>query len=72
MTVNHGGNLTKEYFLAYISLVMNAHNCSLNQARDYMIDHFFKGNPRTFGKYTYSNFAEAVKEFPHIKKEHSL
>ncbi|MEK9197323.1 hypothetical protein [Ureibacillus sp. FSL E2-3493] len=43
MTVNHGGNLPKEYFLAYINLVMNAHNCSLNQAEDYMLDHFLKG-----------------------------
>lgn len=68
MTVNHGGNLRKEYFLAYINLVMNEHNCSLKQAQDYMMDHFFKGNIYSFGTYTYSNFVKAVQEFSEVKK----
>lgn len=62
MTVNHGGNLPVEYFLAYIKLVMKAKNCSLLQAQDYIVEHFFKGDTDTFGKHTYSNFIKAIQE----------
>lgn len=63
MVVNNGGNLSKEYFLSYLKLVMNAHNCTLTQAQNYMLDHFFKGNICTFGKHTYDNFLNAVNEY---------
>ncbi|MEA0552984.1 hypothetical protein U1P98_04570 [Lysinibacillus irui] len=62
MTVNNGGKLSKEYFSAYLSLVMNANQCSVLLAKEYMEEHFFKNNIDTFGKYTYSNFLKAVKE----------
>lgn len=62
MIVNNGGNLSKEYFVSYLKLVMNAKQCSLVQAKDHMEIHFFKRNVQSFGKYTYSNFSKALKE----------
>lgn len=41
---------------------MNANNSSLIQAQNYMMEHFFKGNENTFGKYSYSNYLKAIKE----------
>lgn len=62
MTVNNGGKLSKEYFSAYLNLIMNANQCSKSQAKEYMEEHFFKNNKDTFGQYTYSNFLKAVNE----------
>ena len=62
MIVNSGGKLSKEYFVSYLKLVMNAKQCSLLQAKDHMEIHFFKSDVQSFGKYTYSNFLDAVKE----------
>lgn len=62
MIVNSGGKLSKEYFVSYLKLVMNAKQCSLVQAKDHMEIYFFKRNVQSFGKYTYSNFLKAVEE----------
>ncbi|SOC42941.1 hypothetical protein [Ureibacillus acetophenoni] len=62
MIVNSGGKLSKEYFVSYLKLVMNAKQCSLVQAKDHMELHFFKRDVLSFGEYTYSNFMEAVKD----------
>lgn len=67
MIVNNGGNLSKEYFVSYLKLVMNSKQCSLVQAKDHMEIHFFKRNVKSFGEYTHSKFLEAVKELSILK-----
>ncbi|QCR32307.1 hypothetical protein [Lysinibacillus sp. SGAir0095] len=62
MTVNNGGNLSKEYFNAYIRLIMNARNCSLEDAEVYIYEHFFNGNSHSFGEFSYSSYLKAVEE----------
>lgn len=60
MTVNNGGNLSSEYFSAYLKLVMNAKECSIEEAQKYLLVHFFGGNVNSYGKYSYSNYLKAV------------
>jgi len=60
MVVNSGGNLSEEYFRAYLSLVMNARSCSLEDAKDIMFKTFFQGNFASFGPITYSSYINAV------------
>ncbi|MEI4768187.1 hypothetical protein WAX74_00755 [Psychrobacillus sp. FJAT-51614] len=62
MTVNNGGKLSKEYFVSYIQLVMNARTCSVEEACRFVLEQFFKGNKHTFGDYSYGNFLSACKE----------
>lgn len=61
MVVNSGGNLSEEYFRAYLSLVMNARSCSLEDAEDYMMKTFFEGNLASFGPISYASYINAVK-----------
>ena len=61
MTVNHGGNLTEESFHAYLSLVMNSRNYTLEKAGDFMLETFFKGNLATYGPVSYVSYIKAVK-----------
>ncbi|MGD6802940.1 hypothetical protein [Rossellomorea aquimaris] len=60
MTVNHSGKLTKEYFISYLTLVMNSKGCTLQQAKDITFHKFFKGNFQMYGEDTYNAFLEAV------------
>ncbi|OCA85807.1 hypothetical protein A8F94_13120 [Bacillus sp. FJAT-27225] len=60
MTVNHGGTLKKEYFLAYMKLVMNFRNCSVNEAKELAMELFFKNDKDSYGTETYANFLKAV------------
>lgn len=61
MTVNHGGFLTEEYFRAYLSLVMNSRNCTLETAKDFMVTTFFKGDLSFFVPVSYASFINAFK-----------
>lgn len=36
MVINHAGNLKKDYFVSYIRLIMNAHQCNVENAKDYV------------------------------------
>ncbi|WP_313894863.1 hypothetical protein [Psychrobacillus sp.] len=60
MTVNNGANLSKEYFISYLKLVREAKSFSLEQAQDYMVNHFFKNNYNIYGKDSYCNFLQAI------------
>lgn len=62
MVVNHGGNLSKAYFTAYLNLIMLAKECSTVCAKQDMLEQFFKGNPNHFGPVTYHSFIQAVRE----------
>ncbi len=61
MVVNSGGNLSEEYFRAYLSLVMNARRCSLEDAKDFMMKTFFEGNLASYRPISYANYINAVK-----------
>jgi len=61
-TVNHGGNLPKEYFKHYIKLVMLSKEMSLEQAKMFTFEHFFHENEEKFGAQTYDNFLTAYSE----------
>ncbi|MET3656249.1 MULTISPECIES: hypothetical protein [Sporosarcina] len=61
MTINHGGNLTEEYFRAYVSLVMNSRNYTLEKEKHFMVESFLTGNPTTYGPITGASYINAVK-----------
>lgn len=68
MVINHAGNLKKGYFISYMKLIMNTQQCSLEQAKKYMIENFFGPNTDSFGKQTYEKFMGAYQELKQISK----
>ncbi|MEK3981302.1 hypothetical protein MKY37_20025 [Psychrobacillus sp. FSL K6-2836] len=61
MPVNNGGNLSKEYFKSYLNLIMVANMCTMEEAKEYMFEQFFKGNKDTFGEYSYYQFLQVTE-----------
>lgn len=62
MVVNNGGNLSIAYFIAYLNLIIQAKQCSVICAQQYMLEKFFKGNPNHFDPVTYQSFIQATSE----------
>lgn len=62
MVINHAGNLKKDYFVSYIRLIMNAHQCNVENAKDYIFQNMFKLETNSLGKKTYQSFLEAYQE----------
>ncbi|RJS59261.1 hypothetical protein [Bacillus sp. PK3_68] len=62
MVVNHGGALSKEYFISYLKLIMNARSFTLEEAEWFMFKQFFSGKKDTFGKESYTKFLEAIED----------
>ncbi|KQL55141.1 hypothetical protein AN964_17580 [Heyndrickxia shackletonii] len=62
MTVNHAGVLSKDYFIAYLKLIMNARVCSLEMAKDITLELFFHSNLKEYGEETSKRFLEAYNE----------
>ncbi len=62
MVVNHGGNLSKDYFAAYLKLIMTAKNCSALCAKEDMFQRFFKGQSGSYGPSSFDQFNIASKE----------
>lgn len=62
MVVNHGGNLSKDYFIAYLKLIMIAKNCSAICAKEDMFQRFFKGHSGSYGPSSFDQFNIASKE----------
>jgi len=62
MVVNHGGNLSKAYFVAYLKLIMIAKECTAICAKQNMLERFFNGNPNHFGDVSYQSFIQAYDE----------
>jgi len=60
--VNNGGALSKEYFLAYFQLLMNARQMNLDEANQYMIHQFFHLDPLSFGIATRDKYLEALND----------
>uniref|UniRef100_UPI0035ABB664 hypothetical protein n=1 Tax=Bacillus cereus TaxID=1396 RepID=UPI0035ABB664 len=59
MIINHAGSLKKDYFLAYIRLIMNTHQYSIEKAKEYIFQNMFELQEDSLGKHTYQNFLEA-------------
>ncbi|WP_342376833.1 hypothetical protein [Bacillus thuringiensis] len=62
MIINHAGTLKKSYFLSYMRLIMNAHQCNVEKAKDYLFQSMFGLQVNSLGEETYQNFLEAYKE----------
>ncbi len=67
MTVNHGGTLGIDFFVAYIKLIMNSRGCSLEEAKAITLDLFFNRNENQFGKQTYNHFLLAFEKITDIQ-----
>ncbi|HFK1430257.1 TPA: hypothetical protein ACGXNJ_000217 [Bacillus cereus] len=66
MIINHAGNLKKSYFLAYIRLIMNTQQYSVEKAKDYIFQNMFGLQEDSLGKHTYQNFLEAYRDLRKI------
>lgn len=62
MTVTQGGALSKEYFLAYLNLIIISRQFTLEQAHSLTMELFFRHNPAMYGKDTYQSFLQACRE----------
>lgn len=66
MTVNHASVLTKEYFIAYIKLIMKSREYTLIQAKEFAFDFFFKGDSQRYGTTTWLQFEKALNEIKDV------
>ncbi|MDA2381885.1 hypothetical protein PDN41_08795 [Bacillus cereus] len=62
MITNHAGNLKKDYFLSYMRLIMNARQCNVEDAKDYIFQSMFGLQDNSLGEKTYQNFLDAYQE----------
>lgn len=69
MVVNHASVLTKDYFIAYLKLIMNSRDYTLKQAKEFAFDFFFKGDMDRYGTSTCLQFEKAIKEIDKIMCE---
>jgi hypothetical protein len=60
MIINKGGNLSEEYFLSYMKLIMNSFQCSLDEAEKRTFKLLFNNQENTLGSISYSNFINAM------------
>lgn len=66
MTVNHASVLTKEYFIAYIKLIMKSREYTLIQAKEFAFDFFFKEDSQRYGTTTWLQFEKALIEIKDV------
>jgi hypothetical protein len=62
MTINHAGALKKEYFIAYMNLIMNAFECSVEEAKDRTFERLFRLRESEMGQETYAQFLLAYRD----------
>lgn len=62
MVINHAGALRKEYFIAYMKLIMNAFECPIEQARDLTFERLFRLKEDYLGNESYQQFLLAYEE----------
>ncbi|MEH7005381.1 hypothetical protein [Priestia megaterium] len=68
MTINHSGRLSKEYFVSYMKLFMNAYEYTAEQAKELTFQRLFGKQCDSMGHETYQNFLLAYDELKHQKK----
>ena len=56
MVINSSGALSKEYFISYLELVMNAKGCTLQQAKDFVFNRIFNNDAKHLGHSSYQAF----------------
>ncbi|OHR73754.1 hypothetical protein HMPREF3291_18345 [Bacillus sp. HMSC76G11] len=62
MVINHAGALRKEYFIAYMKLIMNAFECPIEHARDLTFERLFRLKEDYLGNASYQQFLQAYEE----------
>ncbi len=62
MVINKGGNLSKEYFKAYLELIMNSMGVSIEAAKEKAFSRLFNNKESTLGSISYNNFIHAYCE----------
>jgi hypothetical protein len=62
MTVNHSSVLSVDYFVSYFRLVRSSRNVEMEEAKEFIIQHFFKGNVKLYGEDTFQSFNSAYSE----------
>lgn len=69
MTINHAGILSREYFVSYMKLMMNARECSLEQAKEMTFQRLFGSEEKSLGKTSYQSFLHAYEELKNLNGE---
>ena len=59
MVINKGGNLSKEYFIAYLKLIMNSRQCTLEKAKEITFERLFQKDKKTLGSISFERFTNA-------------
>lgn len=62
MIIKNGGILREEYFISYLSLVMNSMQCTLEEAKEVTFERLFKKNEKTLGTISFQHFINAYNE----------
>ncbi|RFU60151.1 hypothetical protein D0463_18445 [Bacillus sp. V59.32b] len=62
MRVHHSGNLSCEFFSAYVNLVIRAREYTIGEAKEFTFNRFFQGDSTSLGEITYGNFMKAIKQ----------
>lgn len=62
MIINHGSILQKEYFASYMKLIMNALECSIEEAKNITFQRLFGSDTEKLGPASYQEFQLAYEE----------
>ena len=62
MVINKSGNLSKEYFKAYMKLIMESMGVSVEMTKEKAFSRLFSNNENTLGAVSYHNFILAYHE----------
>ncbi|MGD6792624.1 hypothetical protein [Metabacillus indicus] len=62
MVINHAGALRKEYFIAYMNLMMNAFGCTDEEAFDKTFQRLFQSQETYLGNESYQQFLLAYDQ----------
>ncbi|CAM5215801.1 putative protein OS=Ureibacillus acetophenoni OX=614649 GN=SAMN05877842_106158 PE=4 SV=1 [Ureibacillus acetophenoni] len=66
MLVHHSGVKSKEFFYAYMKLILLSRTSSFEEMYTIVLDQFFNGNIEEYGTYTKEQFELALNQ---IRKE---
>ncbi|KQU15946.1 hypothetical protein ACQKKK_23605 [Peribacillus sp. NPDC006672] len=62
MRVHHSGALSKEYFYAYMKLILATRTSSFEEMRQMIETHFFKGDLNQYGAHTRTQYKLALHQ----------
>ncbi|UTE72279.1 hypothetical protein M1I95_18745 [Rossellomorea marisflavi] len=61
MTINHADDLSEDYFIAYISLIMNSRCTTLEEAKAFTFQRLFQNDEGTLGNRSHKSFVRAYE-----------